>query len=301
MVWVEPGRLPAKVMVAPNSPSARAQHSAAPAPSDGPLTGSVTRRKTSQRPAPRVAAASSKRRSIERSPASTVTTRKGRATNASASTAPAVVNGRVTPSARSSHIPASPRLPNASSSATPPTTGGSTMGSVVSARTRFRPGKATRASRNASGSPSSSDTATAPSEHTSDSRSAVRTSGLARSRGRLRQVVRPSSPASGTTRNATPNAAGTTNAAGAQPRPPPVRVNVAPASRDGRRQEPEGGEDLLALSGQDEVHERLRLALVPARPDGGDRVDGRHVPRRGDLDPVDLALGGGHVGDVHDG
>ena len=35
MVWVRPGRLPAKVMVAPNSPSARAQHRAAPATSDG--------------------------------------------------------------------------------------------------------------------------------------------------------------------------------------------------------------------------------------------------------------------------
>ena len=30
MVWVTPERLPAKVMVAPNSPSARAQHSATP-------------------------------------------------------------------------------------------------------------------------------------------------------------------------------------------------------------------------------------------------------------------------------
>src|SRR6266511_5061232 len=295
MVWVEPGRLPAKVMVAPNSPSARAQHSAAPAPSDGPISGSVTRRNTSQRPAPRVAAASSKRRSIERRPASTVTTRKGSATNASASTAPAVVNGSVTPNARSSHMPASPRRPNASSSATPPTTQGSTMGSVVSARTRSRPGKATRASRNASGSPSSSDSAAAPSEHSSDSRNAVSTSGAVRSWGRLSHGVRSSRPASGRTRNATPHAAGTTNAAGAQPRPA-----LNGRSRGGRRQEPEAGEGLLALRGQDEVHERLRLPLVRARLDGGDRVGGRHVLRGGDRDPVDLALGRGHIGDVHD-
>ena len=46
-------------MVAPNSPSARAQHSAIPAPSDGAISGRVTRRRIVQRPAPRVAAASS--------------------------------------------------------------------------------------------------------------------------------------------------------------------------------------------------------------------------------------------------
>ena len=37
-----PGRLPAKVIVAPNSPSARAQASAAPAQRLGPISGSVT-------------------------------------------------------------------------------------------------------------------------------------------------------------------------------------------------------------------------------------------------------------------
>ena len=84
------------MMVAPNSPSARAQHRAIPAPSDGAISGRVTRRKVSQRPAPRVAAASSKRRSMARSPASTVMTRNGMATKASAMMAPAVVNGRVT-------------------------------------------------------------------------------------------------------------------------------------------------------------------------------------------------------------
>ena len=59
MVWVVPGKLPANVIVAPNSPSARAQASTAPAASDGPISGSVTRRKTVQRPAPSVRAASS--------------------------------------------------------------------------------------------------------------------------------------------------------------------------------------------------------------------------------------------------
>ena len=44
MVCVRPGKLPAKVMVAPNSPSARAQHSTAPAATPGATSGSVTRR-----------------------------------------------------------------------------------------------------------------------------------------------------------------------------------------------------------------------------------------------------------------
>jgi hypothetical protein len=44
MVWVTPGMLPANVMVAPNSPSARAQLMAAPASSDGAASGTRTRR-----------------------------------------------------------------------------------------------------------------------------------------------------------------------------------------------------------------------------------------------------------------
>ena len=51
-VWVVPGKLPAKVMVAPNSPSARAQASTAPATSAGRTAGMVTRRKAYQRDAP---------------------------------------------------------------------------------------------------------------------------------------------------------------------------------------------------------------------------------------------------------
>ena len=59
MVWVTPGQLPANVMVAPNSPSARAQQSTAPAAMPGATSGSVTRRNVVHRPAPSVAAASS--------------------------------------------------------------------------------------------------------------------------------------------------------------------------------------------------------------------------------------------------
>ncbi len=56
IVWVTPGMLPAKVMVAPNSPSARAQLIAAPAKSDGAASGASTRRKVYPGPALSVAA-----------------------------------------------------------------------------------------------------------------------------------------------------------------------------------------------------------------------------------------------------
>ena len=77
--------------MAPNSPRARAQVSAAPATSDGEIAGRVTRRKVVHRPAPRLAAASSYRPSMERSAASTVMMRNGMATKVSAITAPAVL------------------------------------------------------------------------------------------------------------------------------------------------------------------------------------------------------------------
>ena len=59
MVCVVPGKLPANVMVAPNSPRARAKHSTAPAATEGPTSGSVTRRNVYQPEAPSTAAACS--------------------------------------------------------------------------------------------------------------------------------------------------------------------------------------------------------------------------------------------------
>ena len=145
--------LPAKVMVAPNSPSARAQASTAPAATDGAMSGSVTRRNTVNRPAPRLAAASSKRWSMLRSAPSTVMTKKGMATNVSAMIAPAVENVSWMPKASCSHPPIGLRRLNAASRATPPTTGGSTIGSRTRPRTSGRPGTWVRASTQASGVP----------------------------------------------------------------------------------------------------------------------------------------------------
>ncbi len=85
------------MIVAPNSPSARAQHRIAPAPIDGPTSGSVTRRKTVNLLAPSVMAASSKPWSAVRSAPSTVMMRNGIATNVSAITTATGVNGIVIP------------------------------------------------------------------------------------------------------------------------------------------------------------------------------------------------------------
>src|SRR6266545_957013 len=214
MVWVRPGLLPAKVMVAPNSPSARAQHSTAPAATPGATSGSVTRRKVVHRSAPSVAAASSYRVSAPRNAPSTAMTRNGIATNASATTTPVVVNGTVIPNVPLSHAPSRPLRPNTSSSATPPTTGGSTSGTVTRARTRRRPRNSTRASSQASGTPRARHTSVARVAVSSDRRSAVSTPGAVNRRGRLAQGARTSSPTSGSTRNASPAAAGSSGTGG---------------------------------------------------------------------------------------
>src|SRR6266568_2163021 len=86
IVSVWPGKLPANVIVAPNSPRARAQHNTAPAPRDGATMGTVIRRNTAIRLAPSVAAASSKPWSADRNAPSTVMIRNGMATKVSAST-----------------------------------------------------------------------------------------------------------------------------------------------------------------------------------------------------------------------
>ena len=98
MVWVRPARFPANVMVAPNSPSALAQASTAPAAIDGHTMGRVIRLRTVRREAPSVAAASSYRRSALRSPASTVITRNGKAMKVTATITPDVEKGSRNPS-----------------------------------------------------------------------------------------------------------------------------------------------------------------------------------------------------------
>ncbi len=141
-------------------------------------------------------------------------TRNGIATKVAATTAPEVWNGSTMPKVFSSQPPSSPRRPKPRSSATPPTVGGSTIGSSTSERTSALPGKLTRASSQASGTPSSSDSPSAQNETTSDSRSASRTSGLVRWVPRSFQGVRARMPTSGISKNAMATSAGTASARG---------------------------------------------------------------------------------------
>ncbi len=94
------------------------------------------------------------------------------ATNDSATMTPASVNGKENPVALYSGSPMNPRRPNASSSAMPPTTGGSTIGSVVRPRSSPLPRNCPRASCHASGNPNPSAMTVLDSDATRDSPSA---------------------------------------------------------------------------------------------------------------------------------
>ena len=146
MVWVRPCRLPAKVIVAPNSPSARGPGTAGRRRrSPGRSAGSVTAPERGPR-----AGAERGRGLLEPGVALRAahpppsTTRNGSATNGLGHHDPGRAEGQGQPGApRRAGAPSSPRRPNAASSATPPTTGGSTSGTVTSARPkrRRRPGR----------------------------------------------------------------------------------------------------------------------------------------------------------------
>ena len=161
------------MIVAPNSPSARAQQSTAPAMSDGRIMGRVTRRKTCK---PRRAERA--RRVLEPPIGGPERGLDGedeeghrdeRLREDRAADMEGEVHARRDRGTdRRAHF-----LPSASRSAMPPTTGGSTIGSRVSACTRLRPGYATRACTHASGTPRITAIAVAAIDVSSDSRNAV--------------------------------------------------------------------------------------------------------------------------------
>ncbi len=106
-----PWRLPANVIVAPNSPSARAKDSTAPDISPGSTSGRVTRRNTVVGRAPSEAATTSYWLPAVRSAPSRLRTRKGSATKVCAITTAVVENAICRPST-SIVSPSSPRRPN---------------------------------------------------------------------------------------------------------------------------------------------------------------------------------------------
>ena len=266
-----------------------------PAASRGGTRTSATRRACGRRPRSGV--------SSWRKAASTVMTRNGMATNVWATTTPVVVNGSVKPNQRSRYWPRRPRRPSEKNRATPPTTGGSTIDSVHSARTSPRPGNDTRASSQASGTPNTTDGDGRP------------------QRAPHREPQRGAGAVGGEDRP------------GVTPRHPPQQ----PDERQGEEGDGDAGEDedqgrqaLLpdpAVAdgdrgvGRRHVHgapkpcsARMAWPSAPVRKsmnasstsgfsrrgDGGDRVLGDDVDVVGDLDHVGGVAGGDDVGDVDD-
>ena len=188
-------------------PRRAAQATTVATPSAGPIIGSVTFHSVRSRDAPSVAAAASYRRSRFRKAPSTVRITSGVATKAFARMTPQIEYGSSRPVASCSGPPTTPRRPSANSSAAPPTTGGSTMGSVTSARTAERPGNGDRASTHASGTPTTAASTAAAIEDTTESTAASTTKRLDRWVQRSVHGARAMRPMSGRANSTTPTAA----------------------------------------------------------------------------------------------
>ncbi len=220
MVWVRPGKLPANVIVAPNSPSARAQHSTAPAAMPGATSGSVTRRNVGPPAGAErgggllVAGVGAAQRALDRDHQE-----RHRDERLGEHHAGGGERQRDPERARRASAPTRPRRPKTSSSATPPTTGGSTSGTVTSARTSRRPGNSTRASSQASGTPSSQAEHAWPGWR-SAATAAARSGRPARSaaRGRVRPRCPDQQPGQRQHQERQAEPAGSSNASGERPR-----------------------------------------------------------------------------------
>src|SRR4029077_4895512 len=211
--------------------------------------------------------------------------------------------------------PTNPVRPNASSSATPPTTGGSTSGRATRALSMRCPGKLVRASTHASGTPMTTEIAVLTVAVHSERVSAWVASDPLRAAPSLPHGARISNPASGRTRNRIAISAGASKGAGTDRDAPPRAVRRARSRavrRDGAGRvimtaldvssgllEPRGGEHLLARGGQHVGDKSLSFALVRAAADGSDRVQRRGVIAGRDRHALDLGPGRLHVGHVH--
>jgi hypothetical protein len=120
-----------------------------------------------------------------------------------------------------------PVRPNASSNATPPTTGGRTSGRVTSARSSRCPGKLPRASTHASGTPITSEIpVVAEAVHTERTRAWVASDPLSAA-PRFRHGARINSPTKGSTRKTAAISAGASKGAGTDREAPPRAVRLA--------------------------------------------------------------------------
>ncbi len=156
------------------------------------------------------------------------------ATKVAATTAPEVWKGRVIPKESSSQGPSSPRRPKPRSRATPPTVGGSTMGSSTRERTRALPLNSTRASSQARGTPRTRERPSAHRDTRRESFRASTTPGLPRCSPRSPHGVRTRIPISGISRNATASSAGSARATGGRVRVRSLLTGLPGWGRRGR-------------------------------------------------------------------
>ena len=155
IVRVRPGSDPAKVIVAPNSPSARENASSAAAAMPDAAEGIAIRKKSTPSLAPSALAASIKSRGTSRNAPSAMMTTTGSATKSCAKITATKVNGIEKPKKLKSAPPNNPRRPQATNKSTPPTTGGSTSG--IARTGRSFPHLLLVAIKNASGRPTMSE------------------------------------------------------------------------------------------------------------------------------------------------
>ena len=187
-----------------------------------------------------------------------------------------------------------PCRPSTRNSATPPTTGGSTSGTVTSARSTDRPRIRERASTQASGTPSTIETAVASVAESSDSRSAWPTSGCGQLRADASTTAPgpPARPAAAPGRRP-PSAAGTSRGSGT----PPFAAG-GPRCGLTARGSPASVERLLPGVGLHQVDERLRGLRVRRRLQHADRVVVDLLLGLGERDALDVGPGRLHVGGV---
>src|SRR5439155_15009945 len=158
--------------------------------------------------------------------------------------------------------------PSTARRATPATTGGSTTGSTITARTSRRAGRATRASAHAAGNPTTSDRRVDPMVTFSETTSAVHVPASASFDPACDQGARAASPATGTSTNATAGRANST-AHGAR------RDECATAiASGGAESEPVQHAHARTQHVPDELGGQRG---VPAAVDDRDRIGGDHV------------------------
>src|SRR5690606_27122548 len=176
---------------------------------------------------------------------------------------------------------------------TPPTTGGSTSGTVTRARTRLRPGNSVRANSQANGTPSTRETTVAALAVARESRSASRTPVENSWAPSVDHGVRASRPNSGSIRKPKPSSAGTSSSRGTRP------VSGAPAGLG----EEEAGivQHFRVVRGGHESRPRLGEFRFGRVGEDRDRIVVDCGRRFRNVNAVHVASGGDHVGAVHEG